>query len=338
MTIQKEHYLEYLWYLILSNAYLHDITQLKETINLLFCKIMDEITNSSELKFFENFLLENKFILSINSEIFSDPLLLVYHYLEDVIKRILKHDDEKFQFYQFASFYIIRLFSKNEIKNYSHFLYNILDLSIKIDINCAISCLISIIDQEYKYKGFEVLVDYCFQNEKIDNFLMYDFDKNQFEIIFYILEKKSQSIINDPENVIISINSSLDVHGKLKKDGNINYLYIYLSLLSIQNDFYNYSRILNSYIDSLNQLLEKEKYNLSHWTKIYKEIFTCLSKIKHKNESEKNNFIPLFNENQNCSLEKCLKSYGKIKYIKIYLEQNFIYLIGMSNLKINQKI
>ena len=51
MTIQKEHYLEYLWYLILSNAYLHDITQLKETIKaldvlpLLTIEVMEKIEN-----------------------------------------------------------------------------------------------------------------------------------------------------------------------------------------------------------------------------------------------------------------------------------------------------
>ena len=289
---------------------------MKESINLMYCTIMDKILNASELSSFESFLCENRFIQRKQTEKFTHQLLVIYKYLEESIKKILKEEDHIFQFYHFSSFYIIPLFSKIDKKNNSKFLYHIFELSLKMDMDCSITCLISIEDLELKKKGFETFVEYSCQTGKIDNLLNYNFDKNQYELIFSILDKKSKGLINQPEHLILKKSlTPVDENNNLNYTPDVIYLFIYLSLLSVQNDYYNYARVLNSYVNSLNILLKKQYFNLPELTKIYKEILSCLTKIKTKNISSNFNFIPLFSNEEICSYEKCLKSIGKIKYI-----------------------
>ena len=206
---------------------------MKESINLMYCTIMDKILNASELSSFESFLCENRFIQRKQTEKFTHQLLVIYKYLEESIKKILKEEDHIFQFYHFSSFYIIPLFSKIDKKNNSKFLYHIFELSLKMDMDCSITCLISIEDLELKKKGFETFVEYSCQTGKIDNLLNYNFDKNQYELIFSILDKKSKGLINQPEHLILKKSlTPVDENNNLNYTPDVNYLFIYLSLFA----------------------------------------------------------------------------------------------------------
>ncbi len=285
---------------------------MKDCINVFYSKVMDEFTLSN-INLFENFLVENKFILRPSIERSSSPLLIVYAYLDDILKKILKEEDEKFQFYHFSSFYILPLFSKTDKRKNSEYLYHMFDLSLKMDVDCAISCLISINDDSYIDKAYESLVEYFCQKNNIDSLLKYNFDKRQYDRIFNVLERKSQTFINCPENIITSGTSTILEDYEVTGSSKVNYLNIYLSLLSRHNDIFNYTRVLSNYIINLYNLLERGTYNLPQMTIIYKKLITCIDNIKKKNKILEVSYMPMFNDQEWNCYEKCLKLYSKIR-------------------------
>lgn len=274
---------------------------------------MDEFTSVNNLNAFENFLVENKFIQRPSSERLSHPLLIVYQYLDDILKKILKEEDEKFQFYHFSSFYIIPLFSKTEKKKNSEYLYHMFELSLKMDVDCAISCLISITEEYYIDKAYESLVEYFCQKNNIESLLNYNFDKKQYEKIFTVLERKSQTFIKHPESIISSGLTPTFEDNVTTNSSKINYLSIFLSLLLRHNDLCNYTRVLCNYIINLYNLLERGSYNLPQLTVIFKTLITCIDKIKKKDKILQSSFMLLFNDQELFSYEKCLKLFTKIR-------------------------